>query len=102
MLRSFRSAPEGGSGRDQLFWRFTSVLLVVLVVFGVTSAAVVLFGSDSLALRMLNIFSGMFSGVLGMGTGYLLGSAQVVTVEKRSAADESQQQHHEHDEDDHV
>jgi hypothetical protein len=93
---------NGSSSRDRLFWKFTSVLLVVMVIFGATSAAVVLFGSDSLALRMLNIFSGMFAGVLGLGTGYLLGSTQVVTVERSGAADKPQQQQHEHDEDDRV
>jgi succinate dehydrogenase hydrophobic anchor subunit len=61
-------------GADRLFWRFTGALFVVMSLFGLGMLAAVLFTDEALALRMINVFAGMFSGVLGLGTGYLLGS----------------------------
>jgi hypothetical protein len=60
--------------RDKLFRFFISGLFVILCLFGMGTAASVLFGDEALALRMINVFSGMFAAVVGIGTGYLLGT----------------------------
>jgi hypothetical protein len=61
-------------GRDDLFRYFASALLVILLLFGAGMVVAVLFGNEPLAAKMVNVFSGMFSGVLGLGSGYLLGT----------------------------
>lgn len=60
--------------RDKLFWRFTGALFVVVALFGLTMSAVLIWGDQALGLRMINVFAGMFSAVVGLGTGYLLGA----------------------------
>jgi len=66
--------PNGSS--DLVFIRFFFGILVILLLYGVGMMAVVLFGDKALAARMLVGFAGMFSGVLGLGTGYLLGRSK--------------------------
>jgi hypothetical protein len=61
------------SSLDALFVRFVLGLLIILVLYGVGMTAVVLWGSEPLGLRMITGFSAMFTGILGLGSGYLLG-----------------------------
>ena len=61
---------------DQLFWRFFRGLLLLMVLFGAGMVLVILFGDKVIGLRMVNAFSAMFVGVLGLGSGYFLGSRE--------------------------
>ena len=58
---------------DDLFLKFVRGLFLVMILFGTGMLIVVLFGDHSLGLKMLNVFSSMFVGVLGLGSGYILG-----------------------------
>lgn len=60
--------------RDALFVRFMTGLFVLLVLYGAGMGVAVLWGDASLAARMLTGFGSMFAGVLGLGSGYLLGA----------------------------
>lgn len=60
--------------RDILFERFAFGLFIILLLYGFGMGAAVLFGDTNLAARMLTGFASMFAGVLGLGSGYLLGS----------------------------
>jgi hypothetical protein len=59
--------------RDPLFTRFAASLFAVLALYGTGTIIVVLFGDLSLARVMLASFASMFAGILGLGSGYLLG-----------------------------
>jgi hypothetical protein len=58
---------------DDLFLRFVRGLLIIMILFGLGMTLVILFGDRVIGLRMVNAFSSMFVGVLGLGSGYLLG-----------------------------
>lgn len=58
---------------DELFIRFVRAMIVLMILFGVGMIVVILFGDASIGLRMVNAFASMFVGVLGLGSGYLLG-----------------------------
>ena len=60
--------------RDRAFQFFVGGLFLVLVLFGAGTAAVIVFGDNALGLRMINVFAAMFSALIGLGTGYLLGA----------------------------
>jgi hypothetical protein len=62
-----------GQGRDRLFLLFTGGLFVLLVLFGAGTTAVVLWGDHVVGLRMISVFAAMFSALVGLGSGYLLG-----------------------------
>lgn len=59
--------------KDRLFWRFTTGLFAVVAAFGLLMGVVLIWGNEALGLRMINVFAAMFSAVVGLGTGYLLG-----------------------------
>jgi hypothetical protein len=59
--------------RDELFLRFAKGLFVVLLLYGAGMLAVVVWGDQSTASKMLSAFASMFAGILGLGSGYLLG-----------------------------
>lgn len=61
---------EGG---DRLFRIFLYGVFTVLLLYGIGMTGVIFFGDNVLATKMLNLFAGMFGGVLGLGTGYLIG-----------------------------
>jgi hypothetical protein len=67
---------------DELFLRFVRGLIVVMVLYGVGMMVVVLFGDHNLGLKMLNAFSSMFIGVLGLGSGYILGRNDRSSIDK--------------------
>lgn len=58
---------------DELFVNFARGLFILLLLFGFTMAAVLLFGDPLLGSKMVNAFTSMFAGLLGLGSGYLLG-----------------------------
>jgi uncharacterized RDD family membrane protein YckC len=58
---------------DRLFVRFAAGLLAVLLLYGVAMLAVALSGDVVLASKMVSGFGSMFAGILGVGSGYLLG-----------------------------
>lgn len=58
---------------DQLFLRFVRGMLIIMILFGLGMTFVILFGDEVIGLRMVNAFSSMFIGVLGLGSGYMLG-----------------------------
>jgi len=58
---------------DQLFLQFVRWLFTLMILFGAGMLIVVLFGDANLGLKMLNVFASMFVGVLGLGSGYILG-----------------------------
>ena len=58
---------------DQLFIRFVRGMIGLMILFGVGMILVILFGEHAIGLRMVNAFTSMFVGVLGLGSGYLLG-----------------------------
>lgn len=59
---------------DRLFFRVFRALLFVLIAYGAGMALTILLGDDLLASRMISGFASMFAGILGFGTGYVLGS----------------------------
>lgn len=59
--------------RDVLALRFFRALVVVMFLYGVGAVCVVFWGDEDLARVMLTAFSAMFAGVLGFGSGYLVG-----------------------------
>ena len=62
--------------RDLLFERFMIGLFVILVLYGAGMFIVIEWGSALLATRLVAGFGAMFAGVLGLGSGYLLGAAR--------------------------
>ena len=61
---------------DYLFIRFAQGLFVLLILYGAGMGCVLLWGDQALGSKMLSGFSSMFAGVLGLGSGYLLGRKQ--------------------------
>lgn len=62
--------------RDRLFLGFVAALGAIMAIFGLAMLVLIFFGNDdALVLRMVNVFASMFSSVVGLGTGYLLGKS---------------------------
>lgn len=61
------------SNMDRLFLRFVRGLFLILILFGLGMTIVILVGDSAIGLRMVNAFTSMFVGVLGLGSGYILG-----------------------------
>lgn len=58
---------------DRLFVYFMRLVLLIFLLYGLGMTAVILWGNAALGAKMLNVFAAMFSGVIGLGSGYLLG-----------------------------
>lgn len=58
---------------DQVFLGFVRGLFILMLLFGAGMTAVILLGDTTIGYRMVNVFGSMFAGVLGLGSGYLLG-----------------------------
>lgn len=58
--------------RDQIFARVILGLFSILVLYGLGMTLVIVLGDVTLGGRMVTGFSGMFAGILGFLTGYLL------------------------------
>jgi len=63
----------GPARPDGLFKLVFGSLALILVLYGLGMTLVILIGDRVLAGRMLAGFASMFVGVLGFGSGYLLG-----------------------------
>jgi hypothetical protein len=63
-------------GVDQLFLQFVRAMVYLMALFGIGMTFVILFGNHTIGLRMVNAFASMFVGVLGLGSGYLLGRSK--------------------------
>lgn len=61
---------------DQLFMRFVFGLLGVMSLFGIGMIAVIFLGETAIGSKMVTSFVSMFAGVLGLGSGYILGRAE--------------------------
>jgi hypothetical protein len=62
--------------RSRLFLWFMIGLFSILTLFGAGIAVeLIVLGDSALASKMLNVFASMFSAVVGLGSGYLLGSS---------------------------
>lgn len=57
-----------------MFVRFAAGLFLLLLLYGAGMLATVLWGDEKLASKMLSAFTSMFAGILGLGSGYLLGA----------------------------
>jgi hypothetical protein len=58
---------------DEIFLQFARGLFLLMVTFAVGMFIVILFGDATVGLRMVNAFASMFAGLLGLGSGYILG-----------------------------
>jgi hypothetical protein len=58
---------------DELFLRFVRGIFMIMLLYGLGMTAVILFGDENIGLRMVSTFGSMFAGILGLGSGYLLG-----------------------------
>lgn len=62
------------TARDQLFLRFVKGLFIIMVLYGAGMVIVIVTSAyESLSRSMIAGFASMFAGVLGLGSGYLLG-----------------------------
>lgn len=59
--------------QDRLFAYFIRVVVSILMLYGAGMTAVILFGPGDIAGKMVTGFGVMFTGVIGIGSGYLLG-----------------------------
>lgn len=69
----FLSGDQGLSNRDKLFLRFILGIFALMLMYGIGMILVLIFVSESTGLRMVSGFASMFAGILGLGSGYLLG-----------------------------
>lgn len=58
---------------DRLFVYFIKAVFVIFLLYGAGMVVVILWGPGSIAVKMVTAFSTMFTGLLGLGGGYLLG-----------------------------
>lgn len=58
---------------DDLFIRFVRAMIGLMVLFCLGMIVVILFSDVAIGLRMVNAFASMFVGLLGLGSGFLLG-----------------------------
>jgi hypothetical protein len=61
---------------DDIFRYFVRGLFAILLLFGVGMILVILFGNQTIGLRMVSTFGSMFAGILGLGSGYILGRVE--------------------------
>jgi len=61
---------------DRVFRWFAGGLFLIMILFGAGMTMVILFGNEAIGLRMVNAFSAMFAGLLGLGSGYILGRTE--------------------------
>lgn len=61
---------------DDLFRYFVRGLFIIMLLYGCGMTTVILFGNETIGLRMVSTFGSMFAGVLGLGSGYILGRSQ--------------------------
>jgi hypothetical protein len=67
---------------DEIFKYFVRGLFLIMIVYGFGMTAVILFANETIGLRMVSTFGSMFAGVLGLGSGYILGRSERKSNEK--------------------
>lgn len=67
----FYGSPATSS--DRLFVYFMRLVVLIFLLYGLGMTVVILWGNPALGGKMLNVFAAMFTGVIGLGSGYLLG-----------------------------
>ena len=70
-----RRADLERESRDRLFAYFVGGIMGLMVLYGGGMVFVLVTVSETVGLRMVSGFASMFAGLLGLGTGYLLGQA---------------------------
>lgn len=68
-------SPTEALSRDEIFLRFMVAMAAILMLFGIAMVATIFVSSDSLVGKMVAAFASMFSGLLGLGAGYMLGTS---------------------------
>jgi hypothetical protein len=63
----------GFTAQDKMFMFFLMLLVVVIAPFGTGVMVLAIWGDAGLASKGITVFASMFTGLLGLGTGYLLG-----------------------------
>jgi hypothetical protein len=59
--------------KDDIFIQFCIGLFIVIVLFGLGMFGVYVFVDSAAGGKMLAVFASMFSSVVGLGSGYMLG-----------------------------
>jgi len=68
-----READVERDRRDDVFRLFVIGMFILMALYGGGMTAVIIWGNPVLAGRMVAGFAAMFTGILGFGSGYLLG-----------------------------
>lgn len=61
---------------DDLFRYFVRGLFIIMFLYGAGMTVIILFGNETIGLRMVSTFGSMFAGILGLGSGYILGRVE--------------------------
>ena len=61
---------------DDVFWKFVRAMLIIMSLFGAGALIVILSGETGIGLKMITAFGSMFAGMLGLGSGYILGRVE--------------------------
>ena len=68
---------------DDIFRYFVRGLFAIMLLYGCGMTVVILFGDETIGLRMVSTFGSMFAGILGLGSGYILGRVERTSNGKR-------------------
>lgn len=61
---------------DEIFRYFVRGLFGIMFLYGIGMVIIILFGNETIGLRMVSTFASMFAGILGLGSGYILGRVE--------------------------
>jgi hypothetical protein len=70
--------------RNDLFYRFMLLIGVILMIYGLGMTIVILSEgtSNTIAIRMLNIFAAAFASFVSFGAGFLFGAGSLSVKDK--------------------
>ena len=68
-----RESDRAQEKNDRLFLIFVGAMFVILLFYGAGMTIVIVLGHEQIGTRMITGFIGMFTGILGLGSGYILG-----------------------------
>jgi hypothetical protein len=68
-----RESDRVSEQRDRLFLIFVGAMFIVLILYGAGMTVIIVLGHEQIGSRMISGFIGMFTGILGLGSGYILG-----------------------------
>jgi len=66
---------------DQIFLTFIKGVFIIFVLYALGMTAVIIWGDDALAVKLINTWSSMFGAFIGLGSGYLLGRSRATQNE---------------------